>query len=72
MGIFSQIVGQIVSWPAYFLLTLVVRIIDFFSKFSLASKNLEISLVFLLISYLILAIFVWHLRKEERLKFLKY
>jgi len=72
LGIFSKVLGQIFSWPAYFLLTLIMRIIDFFSKFSLASKNLEISLVFLLVSYLILAIFVWRLRKEERLKFLKY
>ena len=72
LGIFWTILGQIVSWPAYFLLTFVMKIIDFFSKFSFASKSFKINWVFLLISYLILAIFVWQLREREKLRFLKY
>ena len=72
LGVFSQTLGQIISWPAYFLLTLIMEIINFFSKIPFASKNFEIGWAFLLVSYLFLAVLILWLKKREKLEFLKY
>ena len=72
IGIFSQTLGQILSWPAQMLLMLIIKIIDIFSKFSWAAKTINVSWIFLVISYLLLAIFIYYLKKKQKLFFLDY
>ena len=71
-GIIWQSLGWAFSLPVWFLLTYVTKIIDWFSQIPLASLNLEISWVWLVISYLILGLFVWRLNEKQKLKFLNY
>jgi len=71
-GILWQPLGWILSWPAWFLLTYITKIVDWFSQFSLASLTLEISWAWLAISYLILGYFTWRLNEKfTRPSFLK-
>lgn len=72
IGIFSQILGQILSWPAQILMMFVMKIIDVFSNISWASKQIQISGIFVIISYFVLAIFVYYLKKKQKLWFLDY
>lgn len=63
--------GYIFSFPTWFFLTYLTKIIDIFSKFPLASIKIEnISFMFLIIVYLVLGITVWKLQKSQELKFL--
>lgn len=71
-GIFWSGLGWFLSFPCWFLLTYLLKVVDLFSH-SWAAKSLEnIHWLWLVISYLILGLFVWYIRKREKLKFLKY
>ena len=73
IGIFWQGLAQILSWPAWLLLSYILKIIDLSSKipFSyLIFKNVH--WIFLPISYLALGILTWRLQENQKLKFLKY
>jgi len=73
IGIVSETLGQIFSLPAYFLLTYLIKIVDFFSKIPLSSLSLQnVSSSFLFSSYLILGLIVFYLNKKQELKFLNY
>jgi len=73
IGIFWRILGQILSWPAWFLLTYILKIIDWFSKISWTTLTLKnIHWIFIIISYLILGGIVFWLNKKQKLKFLNY
>ncbi|HDZ54135.1 MAG TPA: ComEC family competence protein [Candidatus Nealsonbacteria bacterium] len=72
IGIFWQPLGWILSWPAWFLLNYVTKIVDWFSQIPLASLTLEISWIWLIISYLILVYFIWRLQEKQKLRFLNY
>jgi len=73
IGIFWQALAQLLSWPAWLFLTYVVKIVDFSSKISWAYlffKNVH--WIFLVISYLILAGFLFWLNRRRQPKFLNY
>jgi len=72
LGIFWEILGQILSFPAQILLMLVMKIIDLFSHLSFAAITIKVSGIFLFFSYLVLIAFVYNLRKRQRLWFLNY
>jgi len=73
LGIFSQILGQILSWPAWLILTYILKTINFFSKISFANLTLKnVSWIWLVISYLILGLITWRLNEKQKLKFLSY
>lgn len=73
LGIFWQSLAQILSWPAWLFLTYIVKIVDFSSKIPWASLALEnIHWIFVIISYLILAYFIFRLNQKRKLKFLNY
>jgi len=73
VGIVSQFLGQILSWPAWLLLAYVIKIIDFFSKIPLTSLTLpNIHWLWLVIFYLILGYLAWRIQERQRLKFLNY
>ncbi len=58
--------GLILSLPCWLLLTYVVKIVDFFSK-SWAAKTIEnVHWLWLIIAYLILAVFVYWLERKEK------
>jgi len=70
-GIFFQTLGQILSLPAWFILTFILKIIDICSKIPFAAFALKnISWIWLLIFYLILGFTVWKLKERQKLKFL--
>ena len=71
-GIIWQFLGWIFSFPCYFLLTYLTKMIDLFSKPWAAKTFDNIHWFWLIISYLVLGFLVWWLKKRERLKFLKY
>jgi competence protein ComEC len=72
IGIFSQSLGQILSWPAYLILAYILKVIDFFSKISWASLTFKnIHWVWLFISYFLLGIIVWQIKERQKFKFLK-
>ncbi|MCK4454202.1 ComEC/Rec2 family competence protein [Candidatus Parcubacteria bacterium] len=73
LGIVWQTLGWIFSWPVWFLLTYITKVIDFFSQLPFVYLTIEnISWLWLLIAYLILAIITWHLNEKQKLKFLEY
>jgi len=72
LGIFWTLLGQIFSFPSQILLMLIMKIIDIFSSFPFASITIKVSGIFLVISYLVLGIFVFHLKRKQRLWFLNY
>jgi len=70
-GIICHFLGWIFSLPVWLLLIYLIKTIDFFSQ-SWASKSLEISWIWLPISYLILGLITWRLQESQKLKFLNY
>jgi len=73
IGIIFQPLGWILSFPAWLLLTYLLKIIGFFSKISFAFLTLKnVHWIFLLISYLTLGLLTWRLQESQKLKFLKY
>ena len=72
IGMIFQPLGWILSWPCWLLLTYLTKVVDWFSSFSWASLTLEISWIWLAISYLILGLITWRLNEKQKLKFLEY
>lgn len=70
-GLIFQPLGFIFSLPVWFLLNFVLKLVDFFSKLPFASKTIQISWPWLIISYLILGFLVWRLNERQKLKFLQ-
>ena len=67
-GMLWQPIGWVFSWPTWFLLTYLVKIVDWASQFFLASIILEnIHWVWLILFYLILGYVVWWLNKREKI-----
>jgi len=72
-GLFWETLGQILSWPTYFLLNYIIKTIDFASKIPRATLTLKnVGWIWLAISYLILGLIIWRLQENRKLKFLKY
>lgn len=72
LGMLWQSLGWILSWPAWFLLTYLTKVVDWFSSQSFASLTLEISWIWLFLLYLILGLITWRLNEKQKLKFLEY
>ena len=72
VGMIFQPLGWILSLFSWFLLTYITKIINFFSEIPFAALSLEISWVWLIISYLILGFITWRLEQSQKLKFLDY
>jgi hypothetical protein len=73
IGIFWQGLAKILSWLAWLGLTYILKIVDFFSKIPFASLTFKnVHWIFLIISYLILALIIWRLKEKQKLKFLLY
>jgi len=72
IGIVFPFFGWLFSFPCLFLLTYLIKVIDFFSK-PWAAKNFgNVHWFWLIISYSILGILAWRLNKRTKLKFLDY
>ncbi|MCD6233276.1 ComEC family competence protein [bacterium] len=65
-GVIWQPLAFLSSLPVYFLLKLITFLVNFFSKFPLASLSLKISWIYLPIFYSLLAIFVYWLSLKEK------
>ncbi len=72
LGVFSNILGRILSIPCWFLLTYFLKIMDIFYQ-PWATKTIQnISWIWLAVYYLVLAILIWYLNKFKKPKFLGY
>jgi competence protein ComEC len=71
-GIIWGPLGWLLSFPVWFLLTYLTKIVDWFSSFPFAPFFLEISWIWLLLSYLILGVITYRLQEKQKLKFLNY
>ncbi len=72
VGVIWPFLGWIFSFPCLFLLTYLVKVVDFFSH-SWAAKEIEnVHWLWLIAPYSILGFLVYRLNKKERLKFLEY
>lgn len=72
-GTVSQFLGWILSWPVWELLSYLTKIIDWFSGLPLAVLTIEnLHWVWLVATYLILALITWRLQESKKLKFLQY
>ncbi|MFH1657199.1 MAG: ComEC/Rec2 family competence protein [bacterium] len=72
IGFIFVLGGTFLSLPLWLLLTYLVKVIDYFSRLSFASINLEISWPVFLFFYLAWGLLAWRLKKRQRLKFLDY
>jgi len=70
-GLIFQPLGWLFSLPCWLLLTYLIKIVGFFSQ-PWTFKLLEISWIWLIISYLILGLITWRLQKNQKFKFLNY
>ncbi len=69
-GTIFQFLGWVLSWPAWPLLTYLIKVIDFFSR---APKiDFAISWIWLIIVYSTLGLITWRLHATQKLKFLQY
>jgi competence protein ComEC len=65
--------GLVLSWPVWLLLTYVIKVIDFFSKISFATIEVKnVSWLWFIPFYLILALVIWRFAEKQKLKFLNY
>jgi len=64
VGIVFQPLAWILSWPAWLLLTYLTEIVDWLSNLPWAAYSLEISWIWLVISYLILGFLTWRLNEK--------
>lgn len=63
VGMLCEFLAWIFSWPAWLLLTYVIKIVDWLSSFSFAAYFFEISWHWLLLSFFFLALLTWRLKK---------
>ena len=71
-GLVFQPLGWLLSLPVSLLLIYLTKVVDWFSSFAFSAYFLEISWVWLIVSYLILAALAWQLKNKQRLQFLNY
>ncbi len=72
LGIFFQSLAQILFWFVYLIISYIIKIVALFSKINLASVNIQnVSWLWLVIFYLLLALLVWKLSEKNKLKFLR-
>lgn len=72
-GIIFQPLGWVFSWPAWGLLTYLIKVVDWFSGLSLAYLTIEnIHWVWLIIPYLVLGFITWRIQENRKLRFLRY
>ncbi len=73
LGLIFQPLGQFFSWPAWLLLSYILKTIDIFSKLPFSAVKIEnVSLVWLVLFYPILLLFIWRMKEKDKLKFLEY
>jgi len=73
VGIVSQGLARIFSFPCWLILTYIVKTVDWLSDFSFSSLSLEnVSFVWLVVFYLILIFFIRHLNEKWKMEFLNY
>lgn len=63
-GLLWQPLGWVLSWPAWLLLTYLVRVADWFGQIPWAEQTIKISWLWLIIFYLILAPSAWLLHRK--------
>ncbi len=72
-GMVWELLGQFLSWPAWFMLAYLIKIIDWFSKISWANLIFQnVNIFFLFFCYFVLALIIWRIKKSQKLKFLNY
>lgn len=71
-GVFSTILGFILSLPCLFLLMYIIKVLDIFSKPWAVMSFENVSWIWLIIYYFFLSISIWFLDRKTKAKFLGY
>ena len=71
-GVFLPLLGRLLFFPVWLLLTYVLKIVEFFSAPWAARTIKDIHWFWIIIFYLILFSVVWQIKKREKLRFLNY
>ncbi len=71
-GLIASPLAWLLSLPVWLLLNYMVKIVDWFSQIPGASLNLEISWIWLVAAYPVLAVFSFYLARKQRWRFLNY
>lgn len=67
-GLIYLNLGQIIAWLAWFLLSYIIKVVEFLSQIPWASVQIsKVHWVFLLVAYLIIGGFIWWYNKLEKL-----
>ena len=73
VGMFSWLLGFLLSLPAWLIVTYIVKVIDWCAQIPFASVALKnISWIWLVIFYVVLVILTWRIDKKQKLRFLDY
>lgn len=72
VGLFSLVLARVLAWPGQVSMLYVLKIIDFSSRVPGATKQVSVSGIFVVFSYLALGAFVFYLNKKRKLEFLDY
>ena len=71
-GTISLSLAMIFSFPVWFLLTYIFKIVEFFAEIPRATLLIKnVSSIWLIISYLILGFIIWRIQESQKLKFLE-
>ena len=71
-GAILPVVGWVLSWFNWFLLSYITKIVYFFSDLPFSSLTIKFPWQFILVIYLVLTIIVWRLQEKRRLEFLNH
>ncbi len=71
-GLIFQPLGWFLSLPVSFPLIYLTKVVGWFSNLSFSAYFLEISWIWLIVSYLLLILITWQLNKRQKLQFLNY
>lgn len=73
VGLIFQPLAQILSWPAWLLLTYILKVINLSAKIPWATLEIKnVSWICLLVFYAILLVIIWRWQEKQKLKFLNY
>jgi len=71
-GLIWSRLGWLLALPLWLLVTFVVKVVQFLSKFPFLYQSVSVGWFFLVAYYLLLALAIWRLKKRRELSFLKY
>ncbi|MEF8846957.1 MAG: ComEC/Rec2 family competence protein [Candidatus Paceibacterota bacterium] len=71
-GLIWSKLGWLLALPLWLLVTFVVKVVQFLSKFPFLYQSVSVGWFFIVAYYFLLALVIWRIKKKQELSFLKY